>query len=283
MEDVKELFKPYYEEYLKDLEGLLKIPSVLDKYDIENKDAPFGEKIKNALLYMLSLGERDGFETVNVDNYSGFLEFGEGDKVLLIMCHLDCVPATGSWDNPPFEPIIKDDYIYARGAIDDKGPLMSAYYAIKILRDSGFNPNMKVRFFFGCDEESGSRGLLKYKEKYGECDYGFSPDANFPCIYAEKGISTEAFSGTINDERVISFKSGTVSNVVPDLASCTLNINLETEYRIYLNSKGLRGEVKDNEYIMYGKASHGSIPEEGENAALNLIHFLNKYIKNNKI
>ena len=123
-----ENFRPYYDNFMKDLDGLLRIPSVLDEYK-ENSDAPFGKGNKDALMYMLSLGEKDGFKAVNVDNYGGFLEYGEGDKVLLILCHLDVVPTTGNWTNPPFEPVIKDGRIYARGSSDDKGPLMATYYA----------------------------------------------------------------------------------------------------------------------------------------------------------
>jgi len=278
-----EEFKPYYDSFIKDLNGLLEIPSVLDKFDKNNLEAPFGKPIREALDYMLKIGERDGFTTVNVDNYAGYLEFGKGEKLLLILCHLDVVPATGVWDNPPFKPIIKDGRIYARGSIDDKGPLMAAYYAIKMLKDNGFNPNMRIRFFFGCDEESGSRGLERYIEKYGECDYGFSPDAEFPCIFAEKGISIEKFSGTIKDDRLVSFKSGTVANVVPDVATCTLkNLNLENEFNEYIKSnEGLKGIVENGTYTLYGKAAHGSIPSYGINAATHLLRFLSNYISNN--
>lgn len=275
-----ENFRPYYDNFMKDLDGLLRIPSVLDEYK-ENSDTPFGKGNKDALLYMLSLGEKDGFKAVNVDNYAGFLEFGEGDKVLLILCHLDVVPTTGNWTNPPFEPVIKDGRIYARGSSDDKGPLMATYYALKMLKDNGFEPNMKIRFFFGCDEESGSRCLERYIEKYGECDYGFSPDAGFPCIYAEKGISGELISGTTKDSNLVSFDSGTVSNVVPDVAKAEIkSLNLEKEFSEYLKNNDLDGKVEENTYTVYGKAAHGSIPETGINAALHLGRFLYKYIDN---
>ena len=275
-----ENFRPYYDNFMKDLDGLLRIPSVLDEYK-ENSDAPFGKGNKDALMYMLSLGEKDGFKAVNVDNYGGFLEYGEGDKVLLILCHLDVVPTTGNWTNPPFEPVIKDGRIYARGSSDDKGPLMATYYALKMLKDNGYEPSMRVRFFFGCDEESGSRCLERYIEKYGECDYGFSPDAGFPCIFAEKGISSEMFSGKTKDSNLVSFNSGTVSNVVPDVAVSEIeNLNLEKEFNEYLKENNLKGEVNGNLYTIYGKAAHGSIPETGINAALYLGRFLYKYIDN---
>ena len=276
-----ENFRPYYDNFINDLSNLLRIPSVLDAYK-ENSTEPFGKGNKEALEFMLELGKKHGFKAVNIDNYAGFLEFGEGSKVLLILCHLDVVPATGKWTNPPFDPIIKENRIYARGAIDDKGPLMASFYALKRLKDEGFNPNMRIRFFFGCDEESGSRCLERYIEKYGECDYVFSPDANFPCIYAENGISAELISGKDNDSNLVSFDSGTVSNVVPDKAVATIkNLNLKNEFSKYLSTNNLKGEIEGNTYTLYGKSAHGSIPEKGINALLHLARFLNKYINNN--
>ena len=275
-----ENFRPYYDSFMKDLDGLLRIPSVLDEYKKDSPE-PFGKGNKDALMYMLSLGERDGFKVRNVDNYGGFLEYGDGDKVLLILCHLDVVPTTGNWTNPPFEPVIKDGRIYARGSSDDKGPLMASYYALKMLKDNGYEPNMKIRFFFGCDEESGSRCLERYIEKYGECDYGFSPDAGFPCIYAEKGISAELIKGTTKDSNLVSFEAGTVTNVVPDVAKAMIKeLNLEKEFNDYLKDNNLEGDVKNNIYTVYGKAAHGSVPETGINAALHLGRFLYKYIDN---
>ena len=282
--DYKELFNPYYDSFIKDLFGILEIPSVLKKYDEKNLEEPFGSDIKKALTYMLDLAKKDGFKTVNVDNYAGFVEYGSGDKLLLILCHLDVVPATGEWENPPFKPIIKDDKIIARGSSDDKGPLLSSYYALKMLKDEGYDPKMRIRLFFGCDEESGSRCLKRYIEKYGECDYGFSPDASFPCIFAEKGISSEKMSGVIDDPRIISFNSGTVSNIVPDYAEAKLSIDLKQEFNKFLTESNLKGGIKeDNIYYLYGKSAHGSTPYCGINAATTLIEFLSHHISNNFI
>lgn len=275
------LFQKYYNDYIKDLEGLLMIPSVLSSYNPDNTEAPFGKYIRSALNYMLALGERDGFNTVNVDNYCGFIEYGEGEELILIMCHLDVVPATGKWTNPPFDPIIKEGMIYARGTSDDKGPLMSAYYALKMLRDANFYPNKRVRLFFGCDEETGSRGLKYYKVKYPECDYGFSPDANFPLIFAEKGISNIEFSGSYEDPNLLLFDAGTVTNAVPDKATAILGIDVKNQFINFAEQNDLKAEVDQNVYTLYGKSCHGSTPECGTNAALYFVYFLCNHLSNN--
>lgn len=255
--NVKTLFKDYYDNYIRDLSGLLRIPSVLDKFDPSSKLSPFGFPIRDALIYMINLAERDGFKAFNLDNYCGYVDFGEGEDLLIILCHLDVVPATGDWTNPPFDPIIKNGRIYARGSADDKGPLMSAYYALKMLKDQGYLPNKRVRFFFGCDEETGSRGLSYYLTKYPKADFGFSPDANFPVIYAEKGISSFELSGKSNDSRLISFKSGTVSNVVPDKAVAVIDeLELKNEFLRFAEQNDMKGEVKGHEYTLYLSLIH---------------------------
>ena len=52
--------------------------------------------------------------------------------------------------------------MYARGSVDDKGPLAATYIAMKLLKDAGFTPKKQVRLIMGCDEESGSRCLAHY-------------------------------------------------------------------------------------------------------------------------
>ena len=75
---------------------------------------------------------RDGYKTRNIDNYAGDFEFGQGDEVLGIFAHLDVVPAGSGWDTDPYEPVIKEGKLYARGSSDDKGPTMACYYALKM-------------------------------------------------------------------------------------------------------------------------------------------------------
>ena len=94
--NTKELFKDYYDAWLNDLKDLLRIPSVLTEFNPKNTEAPFGEGVRASLDYMLDLARRDGFKAVNVDNYAGFIEWGEGDEIVVILCHLDVVPATGT-------------------------------------------------------------------------------------------------------------------------------------------------------------------------------------------
>ena len=89
---------------------LINIPSV--SVETENPDMPFGEGCKNALNYILDLGKKLEFKTKNVDNYCGYIEFGEGEKLIGLIGHLDVVPSGDGWNTPPFEATINDGKIY---------------------------------------------------------------------------------------------------------------------------------------------------------------------------
>lgn len=266
------------DEILNTLVELLKIPSVLEEYNPDNKEYPFGKDIRKALDYFLELGNKDGFKTYNCDNYAGHIEIGEGET-FAILAHLDVVPATGNWDNPPFKPIYKNGKIYARGAMDDKGPLIASYYALKFLKDLGYKFNKKVRLIAGCDEESGSRCINYYSKKVELPKEGFSPDAEFPLIYGEKGITSFDILYNKKPKELLEFNCGTRYNLVPDYAYCKLEINLDKEFKKYLRDNNLEGIIKDNNtYELFGKSAHGSTPNLGINAGYLLIKFLNNYL-----
>ena len=77
------------ERMIKDLQGLIQIPSTYSKSD--NPKYPFGENVNKALEYTLNLGQNLGFRTKNIDGYCGYIEFGEGDELVGIIGHLDVV------------------------------------------------------------------------------------------------------------------------------------------------------------------------------------------------
>ena len=149
--DAKELVIQYKDELIKDLMGLLSIDSVKGE---SVKDAPVGEGPKKALEYMIELGAKEGLPTKVVANLAGHIEFGKGDELFGVLGHVDVVPPGKGWTSEPFEPVIRNNEIVARGVQDDKGPTMAAYYALKILHNEGYEFNRRVRLIVGTDEES---------------------------------------------------------------------------------------------------------------------------------
>ena len=115
---------------------LIEIPSISTETNLPQE--PFGKNCADALNYLLELGETFGFRTKNIDNYCGYIEFGEGEELVGIVGHLDVVPALeeDGWTTPPFSPNIRDGKIFGRGSIDDKGPVVAALYAMKVIKDT---------------------------------------------------------------------------------------------------------------------------------------------------
>ncbi|MEI0735721.1 M20/M25/M40 family metallo-hydrolase [Paenibacillus sp. JTLBN-2024] len=110
------------------MQGLLAIPSV---YDAETAapGQPMGRGIGEALRFMLDLCAAEGFRVRNLDGYVGYAEYGpeDAEHYIAVLSHLDVVPVSGEWTTPPFEPDVRDGKIFARGAIDDKGPAMASF------------------------------------------------------------------------------------------------------------------------------------------------------------
>ncbi|WP_257351562.1 dipeptidase PepV [Pseudalkalibacillus decolorationis] len=279
------------EGFIEDLRSFLQIKSVLDP-DTAKEGAPFGEGIRKGLDFLLETGEADGFRSKDLDGYAAHLEFGEGDELVGVLCHIDVVPEGDGWSSDPFAAELRDGKIYARGAIDDKGPTMAAYYAMKIINELGLKLTKRVRMIIGTDEESNWQCVKHYFKHEEMPTIGFAPDADFPIIYAEKGLfdcewrqvkSSETNEG---DVRLLSFQSGRRLNMVPDQAEAVLEGNVEieeiaAEYKEYLNELQLIGKlsVENKRFIFHleGQSVHGSAPEKGKNAGLFLLNFLSRY------
>ena len=155
--DIKEKIHATTEELLSNMERLVAIDSQLGT---PAEGMPFGEGPAKVLHEALQIADELGFKTVNLDNYCGYAEMGEGEEIVGIAGHLDIVPAGGDWTYDPFKLTREGDYVYGRGTTDDKGPVMEALYAMKLLRDSGVKLNKRVRLIMGCNEENGSRRVI---------------------------------------------------------------------------------------------------------------------------
>ncbi|EOJ78473.1 dipeptidase PepV [Enterococcus faecalis] len=279
------------DDLLEDLQNLLRINSERDDAQA-TPEAPFGPGPVAGLKHMLAYGERDGFTVKNVDNYAGHIEYGEGDETLGIFGHMDVVPAGDGWETDPYEPVIKDGKIYARGASDDKGPSMAAYYAMKIIKELGLPVSKKIRFVVGSDEESGWGDMDYYFQHEEAPDFGFSPDAEFPIINGEKGNVTIRLTfrgGNGAEYKLESFKSGLRENMVPGTADAVVTAasadeaaSLAASFETFIKQEAKisgNAELSDKTVTFHvvGKGAHGASPQSGINAATFLATFLNDY------
>lgn len=91
---------------------------------------------------------------------------------LLLLAHQDVVPATEGadrWTHPPFAGEVADGFVWGRGAIDDKSPLIALCEAVERLATDGFQPTRTVILAFGHDEEVGGEdGAARIAARFAE-------------------------------------------------------------------------------------------------------------------
>lgn len=277
------------EELINELQQLIQIESILDEQHTSN-EMPFGPGPRAALDFMLAKGQQQGMKTKDVDHMAGHIEMGEGDELIGVLCHVDVVPAgdSSTWTYPPFVGEVADGKLYGRGAIDDKGPTIAAWLAMKMIQDEGIKLNKRVRMIIGTDEESGFRCVDRYFEKEEMPTIGFAPDADFPLINAEKGIAHLVFAGKEKpsaNEQLISFKAGNRINMVPDEAVAMLkciDANSNENFQAFLEKNNVEGSfIEQGDTIIItikGKSAHAMEPEKGRNAAVYLAKFLQSVV-----
>ena len=271
---------------LDSLQQLLKIQSI--KGPAANQ-APFGTGPAEALAYVLSLAQSKGLNVKNLDGYAGFAEYGEGEDYVAVLSHLDVVPTGSGWTHPPFAAEIHEGRVYARGAVDDKGPALSSLWALVALKELGLKPKRKIRCIFGLDEENDWNCVKHYLSKEPEPLAGFTPDADFPLIYAEKGVATLKFEMKADVDsmcpKVIRFEGGHRVNMVPDYAYAVIDCYSETaarewEQKLFKESRQRQIELDVSlngsriQIVVRGVSAHASRPELGVNSIVQLAALL---------
>ncbi len=148
--------------FLEELLELLKIPSV-------SADPEFSDDVYEAAKYVEQQLEKAGVDHAAVCLTEGFpVVYGEkiideNKPTILVYGHYDVQPADPYelWTSPPFEPVVKDGYIYARGSCDDKGQMYMHLKAFEMMLKTNSLP-CNVKFMIEGEEEVGSKNLEKF-------------------------------------------------------------------------------------------------------------------------
>lgn len=206
VEDLKDLL-------IEDILDIVKIPSVKGK---ATTSFPFGENVAKALNKALEISEKLGFKTKNLDNYIGYADYGDGDDYICIIGHIDVVQEEDGWTYPPYSGNIENGNIYARGVLDNKGPIISALYALYAIKELGIKLDKKVRVIFGTDEESGFGDIPHYLKNEKEPIMGFTPDCKYPVVYGEKGMARFKVTSinNIDEDSFVSFLDNLSDNII---------------------------------------------------------------------
>ena len=167
-------------EYLEQMLDFLRIPSISSLPEHAGDVRAAGEwvmaRCRDAGLEHIEMMETGGHPVV----YADWLH-APGKPTVLIYGHFDVQPVDplNLWHSPPFEPVVKDGKVYARGATDDKGNMLVPILAMEaLLKTTGSLP-VNVKCFFEGQEEIGSPTLPPFvaanKEKFA-CDMAISAD-----------------------------------------------------------------------------------------------------------
>ena len=165
LEKLDGYFTEQRDEHLGQLKDFLRIPSISalseHKGDMQKAAEWLMDSFQKAGLENLSIDETDGQPVV----YGDWLH-AEGKPTILVYGHYDVQPVDplNLWESAPFEPEIRDNKLFARGASDDKGQVFMHIKAVEaLIKQTGSLP-VNVKFFIEGEEEIGSPNLEKYIE-----------------------------------------------------------------------------------------------------------------------
>ncbi len=150
------------ERFLEELFELLQIPSI-------SADSAFSGDVRKCAETVADFLKTAGADNVILEETAGY-PIVYGEKIIdtnlptvLVYGHYDVQPSVPDelWDTPPFEPTIKNDKIYARGACDDKGQMFMHVKAFESMMQTN-ELACNVKFMIEGEEEVGSSNLDTY-------------------------------------------------------------------------------------------------------------------------
>ena len=186
------------DRFVAELTEVLRIPSMsADPAHAEDMRATaewLGESLRAAGAANVAIMPTAGHPVV----YGDWLGAGEDAPTVLVYGHYDVVPASieDGWDTEPFEPVIKDGKIFARGATDDKGQLYIHIKALESYLQSGDGPPVNLKFLLEGEEEVSSPNLRPFIEEHRDllaADVCVISDSSMPTI--EQPMITHSLRG----------------------------------------------------------------------------------------
>jgi succinyl-diaminopimelate desuccinylase len=194
---VADYIDAHSQSFEDDLIDLLRIPSV-------SADSAHKADVRKAAQWVMKKFRNLGLECELIETDGHPLVFAKsppvvGKPTVLVYGHYDVQPPDplGEWTTPPFEPTVRDGNLYARGATDDKGQMLTHVESVEAWVNSGNPLPLEIKFLIEGEEEIGSSNLERYvaqnREKLG-CDCVVVSDTaqfapNVPAItYGLRGI-----------------------------------------------------------------------------------------------
>ncbi len=200
MSDLNNYIETNKDRFFSELTDFLRIPSISSQseHNADTRRAAewVAENLRQAGMPKVELHETAGHPVV----YAEDLRAGADARTVLVYGHYDVQPVDPLelWASPPFEPVVNNGKVYARGSSDDKGQVFAHIKAVEsILKTSGKLP-VNIKFMIEGEEECGSNHLDEFIGKNIEmlkCDTVMVSDTEWfaeglPSIcYSLRGLS----------------------------------------------------------------------------------------------
>ncbi len=194
----------HQDRFLQELFDLLRIPSISTlpkhKKDVRRAAKFIAEKMENLGLHKVKVIKTAGHPLV----YGEWME-AAGKPTVLLYGHYDVQPVDPIelWNSDPFEPEVRDNNIYARGAVDDKGQMYGLLKALDALMRTYHGLPVNVRVLIEGEEEAGGEAIEAYVRDHPhklQCDVAYIADTSMPApgtpaiIYGLRGIVYTEFA-----------------------------------------------------------------------------------------
>ncbi|WP_430611050.1 Sapep family Mn(2+)-dependent dipeptidase [Enterococcus sp. DIV0876] len=223
MDQITTSIETNWEDFLLLLKQVMQVPSVKAAPEPQ---APYGIEARRVLSLVMDKCMSYGFQTKVIDDAIGYAQWGpESDEYIGVLGHLDVVPAGTGWDFPPFDLSENAGRFYGRGILDNKGPIISCLYGMKLLKELGYRPKKPIRIIFGTDEESGMSDISHYLAAEQPPVFGFTPDCKYPVVYGERGVVNVALHFPLPEneqQQIEAFQGDQFRDHVPDHLQVTI-------------------------------------------------------------
>lgn len=234
----------------------------------------------------------------NDDGYVVVIGLGQQQERIGIITHGDVQPVNSDkWQQSPFEldTTTEPGRLIGRGTEDDKGPISTALYAMKAIKDKGITLNKRIELYIYMAEESDWEPLKAYIKTHELPQTNITIDAEYPVVTAEKGYGTIKLVFNKKIQPTISpyiseFSGGFFGSQIPEDASAIIeNANIVLLQRLMRKARNYQGvsfdlELKNTTLSItaLGKSAHSSKPDDGVNAISYLADLLSstRWVKN---
>lgn len=289
---IEELVEANRDQIVGAMQQILQFQTVSGADDAAGQEL-YKTEIARCMEFLEKQSSEIGLQWKNHDNVVAYSHLDGGNTFVGLPVHIDVVPVGEGWSHEPFAGDIADGVIYGRGCQDDKGPVIQMLYAVKVLKEMGLPLTRGARLVIGTTEEFGEwYDIKKYFELEEAPEISIVSDAAFPIINGEKGIINLRLEAEVPEEdgeeevplRFKSALSGDRPNIVPLKATLVFagegeSDQLRRELDRFLEAnQSAKAEFRENNQektiIFHGKAAHGSTPEEGHNACLDMLQFM---------